>query len=302
MSNNAAEIVVQSILKILEEGPTKWEHYLHALAKPAGMQKNMRGTAYRGINRLILSFRAADLGTRCSTWATFNQVKAAGGTVKKGEKGTPVVFWQPIVSKKKVDGVEKIEKKGMMLRYYTVFNLSQTTVEWSADDVIPNQSVIASDWFSDVMIEHASTGIATYNRMSDKVTMPLAGFFKDQAHYNATLAHEVAHWTGHESRLNRKLPYATEELVAELGAAIFAAEHGVDFTPMHNTAAYLKSWLTAAREDAKFLLTVASNAQKAADLMTKHYKFAKGNGEGVNGEAGQDEDEGSEQDQESLAA
>ena len=295
MSNNTAEIVVQSILKILEQGPAKWEHYLHALARPAGMHRNMRGTGYRGINRLILSFRAADLGTKCATWATYNQVKAAGGFVNKGEKGTPVVFWQPIIAKKKVNGVETVEKKGMVLRYYTVFNLSQTSLAWTADEVAPNQSVIASDWFEGVTVDHSSVGVASYNRMSDKVTMPLAGFFKDQANYNATLAHEVAHWTGHESRLNRKLPYATEELVAELGAAIFAAEHGVDFTPMHNTAAYLKSWLDAARQDSKFLLTVASNAQKAADLMTQHYKFAKGTGKGVSEEeAGHEENESDE--------
>jgi antirestriction protein ArdC len=112
--------------------------------------------------------------------------------------------------------------------------------------------------------------------MLDQVTMPEPSLFKDLDHYRATLAHELSHWTGHESRLARQLggrfgseAYAMEELVAELSSAILGAELGLPVDHLDHHASYLASWLKVLKADSRAILTVAAKAEEAASLLLR---------------------------------
>lgn len=274
MKTDIYAIVTQEILDILSQGVGQWEHYLTNASKSAMPVNMVSGKAYTGVNVLSLMFRAAKNGWACNQWATFNQIKAAGGSVVAGSKGTPVLFFRPIERENAQTG--DTEQVGVMARYYTVFNLAQTTLDWAtpaAPVMTTDVTLDAKALFPGVKIHEAATNCAFYSPAMDSVTMPLRSDFKSNAHYFSTLAHEVAHWTGHESRLNRKFgakatsAYATEELVAELATCFVAAVTGTEFHSQQNSAAYLAGWLAAARQESKYLVQVASAAQKACDLV-----------------------------------
>ncbi len=115
---------------------------------------------------------------------------------------------------------------------------------------------------------------AYYSPASDEITMPEPGLFSDLDHYRATLAHELSHWTGHESRLARQMSgrfgsdaYAMEELVAELSAAMLGAELGLPVAHLDHHASYLASWLKVLRADSRAILSVAAKAEEAASLL-----------------------------------
>jgi antirestriction protein ArdC len=106
--------------------------------------------------------------------------------------------------------------------------------------------------------------------------MPEPGVFRDLDHYRATLAHELSHWTGHESRLAREMgsrfgseAYAMEELVAELSSAILGAELGLPVDHLDHHASYLASWLKVLKADSRAILTVAAKAEEAASLLLR---------------------------------
>ena len=115
---------------------------------------------------------------------------------------------------------------------------------------------------------------AYYEPQRDRVTMPPAELFEAYDHYYATLAHELSHWTGHCSRLDRDLKnrfgsdaYAAEELIAELSSAILGAELGLPVTHLDHHASYIASWLKILKSDERAILTAAAKAEEAASLL-----------------------------------
>lgn len=279
MKTDIYAIVTQQIIGIMEQGAGQWEHYLTEAARSENTPRNVDGREYSGINTLVLAWAKVAGGYKSNRWATFNQVKAKGGQVLKGSKGTPVIFFKV---DERVDATTGEKSKFAMARYYTVFNLDQTTLAQPVDTEQASEPVRGcADDFVGIRIDHAKSATAYYSPSRDNITMPFVADFKNEAHYFSTLVHECSHWTGHKDRLNRDFSgrfgsyqYAMEELVAELATCFFAAATNTTFHSQQNSAAYLAGWLAKAREDSKALVHVASKAQKACELLLTHYKPA----------------------------
>lgn len=250
---------------------------------------NIAGRPYRGANVFWLWSQAQVMGYESPLWLTFNQAKERGGSVRKGEKGTPVFFW-------KFDSVEDKEtgekKRRVMVKSYTVFNIAQcdgvTVPERKAAPPATEPERIAA---AEAMIAETGAIIAHggnrafYMPAFDRIQLPERDQFRDADSYYSTAFHELGHWTGHESRLNRNLSgrfgdprYAFEELVAELTAAFVCASQGFASIERPDHAAYLANWLQALKDDPRAFITAAGQAQKAADLILGNVE-AKAEGE-----------------------
>lgn len=207
-----------------------------------------------------------------------------GGNVRKGEKGTPVLLWKQLSLD--LDDEETSGKPGLFCQSFTVFNVAQCD---GIDLPNSNQSeVTGSTIFAKVHAAlanfescppiHYGKSSAYYSLSRDEVFMPNPNHFESDAAWANVLLHELAHSTGHSSRLGRfdkdesptkdNLRYAFEELVAEITAAFTLAELGVACPiETENSHAYVESWLRGFREKKFFLSTAASRAQRAADMI-----------------------------------
>lgn len=279
MTTTVYQIITDRILAKLEEGIIPWRK---PWTSEAGEPQNLFSRReYRGINVFMLGMS----GFSSPFWMTYRQAQAYGANVRKGEKSTPVVFWKFLDTTDKTTG----EKKQIpLLRYYNVFNLEQ--VENMPEKHIPTVSssprefspIEAAAKLVDSMpqrptIRHGSTG-AFYRPSEDFVSMPRPVEFNTPEEYYSTLFHELAHSTGHASRLDRpevsgnnsgfgSHSYGREELLAEMTAAFLCATAGIENTTIDNSAAYLQSWMKTIKADTKLLVIAASGAQKAADFI-----------------------------------
>lgn len=283
------QYVNEKIVQKLKDGVIPWEKpWAGAQAEPRNLQT---GKTYRGINPFLL----ASEGRRSRWWMTYNQAKALGGNVKKGEHGALVIFWRMIEASNKaaVAGEDEETKAVPMLRYYKVFNLDQTEdvriPKGRDDDVVDNPDAMepaeAADWVIEAYIGNGGPvlaneggGRACYSPAADRVNMPIRTSFRSAADWYNTLFHELGHSTGHESRLKRKEvmspdfgrgeEYGVEELVAEFTAAFLCGHTGVARKQTEeNNAAYIKGWLKAISDDKKVLVNAAARAQRSADLI-----------------------------------
>ena len=249
-------------------------------------QNYFNKTTYQGINLFLLNMTPHDVPFFC----TFNQVKEHGGSIRKGAKSLPVVYWNTFLSKTETvtrDGVTEPKKKGF-IKYFNVFNIRDVE---GIDFVIPQpkmvqnpneligicESIIANMPQAPV-IRHTNKNGAYYVPMADYVNMPDMEQFKNSAEYYKVLFHELTHSTGHQSRLNREgvtnlcrygsTNYSKEELVAELGASFLSALAGIANNELlDNAAAYLKGWLQPLKSDKKFVFWAAKEAQKAVNFI-----------------------------------
>ena len=238
---------------------------------------------YRGLNVFFLWMIAQEKGYKTNQWLTFNQVSALGGKVLKGEVSTPIFFFKFLDIKEENEMGEMEEKHIPLLKTYTVFNIDQTTLELSTSTI--NNTIPEVETFiqaTGATIKPAQEAFFSPN--SDYIGMPDLSMFESEEHYYSTLLHELSHWTGHASRLNRDMEgsfgsesYAFEELVAELSSCFLNSELGIDYTQMRHEA-YLQSWLKALKAQPKLLWKAASKAQKACDYL-KHFSQEKENGE-----------------------
>lgn len=217
------------------------------------------------------------MGYDSNGWLTFRQAQEKGGSVRKGEKATQVVFTKKLRVK---DRETEEEKQISMLRGYFVFNRAQvdglsegeTTVALPIDtDEARHHRADHLIKATDADIRHGGNEAAFYPSL-DRIVMPPFGAFKTEAGYWATLCHEAGHWSGHESRLNRDMEgrfgtrkYAAEELVAELTSAFLCAHLGIEGELRH--AGYLSKWVELLRHDSKAIFTAAAKAQYAADYL-----------------------------------
>jgi antirestriction protein ArdC len=189
-----------------------------------------------------------------------------------------VVFWQKRQFKSRDDDGEETERSALLLKTYTVFNISQTEgvqLPKSRKDPepLPPPPTITSVYSAlGTSVQHGGD-MAKYSPGPDVVTMPRPEAFTTPDAYSATALHELTHWTGHESRLARDLSkrfgtqgYAAEELVAEIGSAFLCASLGVDCALEHH-ASYLESWRQLLHSDPRAIITAASKAQAAADFV-----------------------------------
>ena len=213
--------------------------------------------------------------------------------MRKGEKGRRVIFWKWLVKNREdLETGEKRQQKIPMLRYYTVFNLDQIDgIEAPEEPEVEKLDPIeaAESIVSDMPKQpgRRAGDKAVYYPTSDEVAMPEFQDFHSSEEFYCTLFHELAHSTGHVSRLNRKEimevnhfgshEYSKEELVAEMTAAFLCGESGILPATIENSAAYLQSWAAKFKEDTKMVVCAAAQAQKAADFILAPVK----NGEPV---------------------
>ncbi|MGM9512406.1 ArdC family protein [Larkinella sp. GY13] len=248
-------------------------------------QNYFNKNTYQGINLFLLSLTPFDVPFFC----TFNQAKEHGGTIRKGAKSLPVIYWNFIESKTETvigpDGSEQPKKKAF-IKYYNVFNIRDVEgIDFKLPEPAanPNEPIKVCESLVATMpkaprIQHTNKSGAYYSPYSDYVNMPDMGQFASSEAYYSTLFHELTHSTGHESRLNREgvtqlcrfgsTNYSKEELVAELGAAYLNLLTGIsNNTLIDNSAAYLKGWLKPLKEDKKFIFWAAKEAQKAVQFI-----------------------------------
>ena len=260
------------------------------------LPKNLSsGKEYRGGNSIYLSVAQGAKGYSDNRWGTYKQIEAAGGQVRKGERGTRILSFQDHrqiavtdkAGKPVTDGegnrVYRYERLNHpMVRQYTVFNADQADglklperpsqqPEWKAHENA--EAVIRA---SGVRINHVQGDRAFYNLQTDKVTLPERGQFPSATHYYQTALHELGHATGHESRLNRPSlqegvksgfgseAYAKEELRAEISAMMSGQRVGVGHDPSRG-AAYVEGWLKALKDDPREIYRASSEAQKMSD-------------------------------------
>jgi len=284
------EEITTKIIADLEAGVFPW-------ARPWGsggdgqafaLPKNAAtGKTYSGINILILWGRLFEGGFASQRWLTFRQASHLGGTVRKGERGITVCYVDRFIPKRDWDWESvpdqdqlEMERAAVpFLRRYTVFNVDQCerlpghclafAPSLPAREIVPHAEALAAATFADIRIGSAH---AFYLPANDTIHIPPQPAFFDQINYYRTLFHELGHWTGHPSRLNRDFSgpygsnlYAHEELVAELTAAFVCAALSIKPTVRH--ADYLGSWLKVLREDSRAIFRAAGKASKAADFL-----------------------------------
>jgi antirestriction protein ArdC len=281
-TNPVYSFVTEKIMAALSKGEIPWRRRWRTQGLPMNFVSKK---AYRGINLWLLSLS----GFSSPYWLTYNQAKAKGGQVKKGEKGSMVVFYKLMAfSKDKADGTKE-DRKFPFLRYYNVFNLEQCEgikVPVSTEPVLSESERIAA---CEAIVEGMKDrpeiihggGEASYCYSTDKVRMPKFKDFETGPEYYATLFHELTHSTRHARRLARKFDgedhigsrafgspdYSREELVAEMGASFLCGVAGVDDAVVENSAAYIQNWMAKLQSDPKFIVQAASFAQKAADYI-----------------------------------
>jgi len=254
---------------------------------------------YRGINQLLLSTMLLKRKYLNNTWMTFNQISKLGGKVLKGEKSTPIVFYKrayinenkkyvPITKAEEMSAQER-EGRGIraipVLKLYRVFNVTSQTegldLEYYETKLQePLQDFIKDDRAENLIkstgaeIEIIESNRAYYDPNADKIRLPLREQFKGQTEpFYSVALHELGHWTGHPTRLNRTFgksfgdtDYSKEELVAELTSAFCCAALGYSKT-ISSSAAYVDNWLRALKQDNKAMVRAANQAQKAADYI-----------------------------------
>ncbi|MCO6432233.1 MAG: DUF1738 domain-containing protein [Deltaproteobacteria bacterium] len=268
------ELVTQRVIEALEKNVVPWKQPWRSggLGFPSNL---LTKRPYRGINAFLL----ASSGYRSPYWLTFNQAKAKGGTVRKGEHGTAIVFWKIFETPTTPDA--KPEKRPFLKRS-TVFNVEQcdgiecqAPAENHENDPIDECEKILSGYRSPPRIAEGGDA-ALYSLNEDLVRMPRREQFLSAEEWYNTLWHELAHSTAHPTRLNRKLvslhssffskAYDREELIAEMAASFLCATAGIDCT-FDNSVSYIQGWLSAFREKPRMLIEAASAAQKAADYI-----------------------------------
>ncbi len=273
--SNVYEMVTDRIIEQLNNGIIPWE-------KPwtgtAGAWSRATGKPYSLINQMLLRNEGE--------YATFKQIQEAGGKVRKGEHGKQVVFWKMVKTEIEVDG-EKQEKLVPMLRYYTVFNINQCegieqkfNKEEVALNFVPVEEAdrILNEYLTReaIDLEHTKSDEAYYSPITDKIHLPLQEQFKSIEEYYGVAFHEVAHSTGHHSRLNRiktiasfgSEEYSKEELVAELTSSAILHSCGIETAKtFRNSTAYIQSWIKALKNDTRMIVYASSQADKSYNMI-----------------------------------
>jgi len=287
--SNLYEEVTRRIIAELEEGRVPWvQPWGRVGGAGAGLPRNaLTERPYSGINILILWGAVIERGYPSQGWLTFRQALQAGGAVRKGERGTTVVYadrFTPEAERERARESGDEARAIAFLKRFTVFNVAQIDglPEGVAADPapLPERQIVP---VAEAVI--AASGVpfrvggnkAFYVPGLDFVQVPPQPAFFEQVDYYRTCLHELTHATGHPSRLGRTLTgafgskdYAREELVAEMGSAFLCTALGIVPTVRH--ADYLASWLGVLREDSRAIFRAASAASKAADWLLERHR------------------------------
>lgn len=265
--------VVKSLIEAMERNEAPWQKPWES---PPGRQINaVTGKPYNGLNQLMLSMKAA-----CDPrWCTFNQAKRQGWQVKKGARGYPIEFYSIVGKEKENPETGETEKSTYpVLKRYHVFHASdiegipayeheagrQGKCEWKREDEA--EAILEA---SGADIDISERDRAYYSPSTDRICLPERNQFRDPARFYEVALHELGHWTGHPSRLNREFgrfgdeKYALEELRAEIASYFLAVELELPISQEHidSHAAYTASWLRHVKENEKTLVCAVKDAQ-----------------------------------------
>jgi len=277
-----AETVAEKLIEQLKQGTAPWQKPWSPGPAGSGMPMNpTTGNRYKGINAIHLMTQ----GRSDSRWMTYKQASAIGAQVKKGEKSTAIQIWHfdKTISKTDANGKPVLDGEGKavkvrvqlerpFLTMAAVFNAEQI-------DGLPVQIAKEQTWnsveraeallkASKARIQHVPGDRAFYRLSTDEITLPDKGQFESADRYYATGLHELGHWTGHPSRLNRDLSnpfgsegYAKEELRAEIFSMILGDEIGIGHDPEQHVS-YVASWIKVLQADPLEVFRAASDAEK----------------------------------------
>lgn len=288
IGDNRASLYIEITNKIiaeLEAGCIPWVQPWGTAAVKAPLSMPCNASTrrtYSGINVLILWGAVIERGFSGQRWLTFRQALGLGGHVRKGERGTAIVFADRFVPEDERQRAAEVGEEARaipFLKRFTVFNIDQcegipddiaaSTVRLPPDQIAPQAEALIAATGADFRIGGAH---AYYNTTSDFVQVPPPMAYLEPINWHRTAFHELAHWSGAASRLGRDLsgskgskPYAREELIAEMAGAFVCASLGIVPTVRH--ADYIGSWLEALREDHRAVVQAASAASKAADFL-----------------------------------
>lgn len=274
--------ITKLIIDELEKGVCPWTKPWASVNQPVS---HTNGRPYSVLNQLMLSVQMIGENNMGNEYLTFNQCKKEGGSIKKGEKSSTVVFW----SQYKIPQTEEQIAKGEepitipLLKYYKVFEVGQCEgIKRKYEDksnsyptnTIDEAERVTSAYFAReaCSLRVIPSNSAYYRPSTDEVVVPQISQFKVAGEYYSTLFHEMTHSTGHESRLNRLTKdaafgnevYSKEELVAELGSCFLSQQIGISCeNTFRNSTAYLQSWLNQLKNDKKLIVFAASKAEAA---------------------------------------
>ena len=282
-TQNVHQKITDQVIAAIEAGAAKFEMPWHR-GNPRPMNV-ASGNNYRGVNTLALWIAQQNNGYAANTWGTYKQWNNLGAQVRKGERASTVVFYKD-GEKLDVDDDETKSKRYFIATASCVFNADQVSGYLAPATPLVDKTLAldrADDFVAATYAKIGSTGNrACYNSTRDTISMPRRALFTGSSTSDATesfystLLHELTHWTGHPSRLDRDLKnrfgdeaYAMEELVAELGAAFLCADLSITPTPKPDHAAYINSWLDVLKQDKKAIFVAASKASAACDYLNK---------------------------------
>ena len=275
MAVNIYKIVTDRIIEQMKKGIIPW----HKSWKSSGGAINyVTRKPYRGINIMLLD--------RDGEWLTFKQCKDCGGKIKKGEKSSVIVFYKLLERENEETGEKETAH---FLQYSNVFHISQCegiesklTTETNSDEEQPEPIEMAETVIRSYV---EKTGVkfdndflssgAYYKPYSDTVVMPkLKEQFESAEEYYSTAFHELAHSTGHKTRLDRfkahqsRKEYAREELIAEISSAMIMNKIGIEQdSTFKNSVAYLQSWIKVLSNDYQAIVKASQGAEKAVEYI-----------------------------------
>lgn len=275
------EDVTDKVIKAMEGGDKAWQRTWDKLGT-SNPYNPLTGTEYSGINKIALSLT----GHTDPRFLTFKQATDLGYKIQKGSKSHPIIHFQ--LNEKEVENKETKEKeivKIPSIKYFNVFNAEQivgiprlTTKDEQTKqfDEIKNVEELIKNSNANVVL---GGNQPLYSPTEDLIRMPQKTQFHTPIDYYSTLLHELTHWTGHETRLDRlkqggfaSKSYAHEELVAELGSVFLSGKTGIALNEDHykHHSQYLNSWISLLKEDKNALYKASSQAQKATDYVMKY--------------------------------
>ncbi|MXX17567.1 MAG: DUF1738 domain-containing protein [Gammaproteobacteria bacterium] len=277
--------VTGKIMCALEQGCAPWVRPWSENPGTSAIPISASGRQYRGINRILLGMEQSLLGYNSPQWYTRKMANQAGGHIRKGEKGTPIVFFKPVdKSPSEPEGPDPDDNNDStgrfwVHRFYYVWNRDQ--LEGVDGAPAPEPMVQGPRWHLHRRSDYLALGTdakfeyggnrAYYSPGADRIVLPLPDQFYHEDDFHSTRFHELVHWTGHTSRLGRRYgrfgdpDYAREELVAEMGAAFLCEWCGLLAELQHPE--YIASWLRVLDEDKSAVIVAASQAQKAFDFI-----------------------------------
>ena len=284
----------ERIIQALKDGTAPWQKPW----KPGEriMPHNFgSGRDYRGGNAVYLAMQGLDRGYADPRWGGYRQIQEAGGHVRKGETGTPILYvdfrqqrtardeqGKPVLDDAGRPKLEWVQRDRPLVKLHHVFNVEQTeglklrSLETAAPEWEGHERAEALIKASGVRLDHVAGDRAYYSLKDDRVVLPERSQFDSQSAYTHTALHELGHATGHPDRMNRPTlvnhrgfgteTYAREELRAEIAAMMTGEQLGVGHEPRHGTT-YVSSWIKALENDPKEIRAAAVDAQRISDWL-----------------------------------